>query len=269
MNEWQQLHQLRWLLANATWPDGSFVFNTVLITSGLPDQAQAKGWNLPALMVQPGSARHDRSSPKVVSNQFAIHLMVSNAGDRFGTSALMGFGFADDNSKHRGLLQIQPKLLEVACSLSGAVGLTVSGQAANAPKPNNDPTLGYVVWRTYEILSEGGAVDFIYPPPTRLAGSGGGGSVTLTWKLPAARFDFLDVVLRRASGSTPPATSDAGDGVTIPDPDADTSVVDSPGSGTWSYALFARYDPAAAEEGASGPATARAVSLADTVTVTI
>jgi len=80
-----------------------------------------------------------------------------------------------------------------------------------------------------------------YPAPTRLTGAvPGGGVVNLTWSLPATRYDTYALVLRRAAGSTAPTSATSGTGVTVGA--LVTSVSDSPGAGTFSYALFMGYD---------------------------
>jgi hypothetical protein len=72
------------------------------------------------------------------------------------------------------------------------------------------------------------------------------------------RFDRRQMVLRR--GATLPASATAGTGVTLSG-DLATSVVDTPGAGTWYYALFAAYDEygSASNERYSAAATTSAV----------
>lgn len=78
-----------------------------------------------------------------------------------------------------------------------------------------------------------------YSPASALAAvNNEDGTLSLSWTNPSGA---VGMVLRRASGSTPPETVEDGTGVTLGGALA-TSVVDSPGFGTWSYALFAGYD---------------------------
>ena len=78
-----------------------------------------------------------------------------------------------------------------------------------------------------------------YPPAAFFHGVAGSGSATLRWAEPPDRSDYTGLVLRRASGSTPPASATDGTGIAI-SPHVET-VNNSPGAGTWSYALFAEY----------------------------
>lgn len=78
-------------------------------------------------------------------------------------------------------------------------------------------------------------------PVTGLAIVSSGSENTITWNNPAGGVDMLEVVVRRASGSVAPAAADEGTGVTLGSALAET-VVDDPGYGEWSYAVFVGYD---------------------------
>ena len=65
--------------------------------------------------------------------------------------------------------------------------------------------------------------------------------MSLTWANPPSRYDLRRVRLRRAAGSTPPASISAGSEVTLA-ADLSTSVVDAVAAGTYSYTLFGCYD---------------------------
>lgn len=81
-----------------------------------------------------------------------------------------------------------------------------------------------------------------YHAPFRFAATPGSGQVVMTWTLAPTRFDTLRVILRRATGSTPPATVTDGTGVTLSG-DLVTSKTDSGlAAGTYSYSLFMAYD---------------------------
>lgn len=96
-----------------------------------------------------------------------------------------------------------------------------------------------------------------YAPATGFAAvDSGGGAAALSWTNPSGA---VAMVVRRASGATAPATVEDGTGVTLSGALAE-SVSDSPGAGTWSYAVFAGHDarnlPATTANVYSAPATA-------------
>lgn len=67
-------------------------------------------------------------------------------------------------------------------------------------------------------------------------------TVTLSWTNPSGRFDLHRIIMRRAAGSTAPATVTDGTGVTLGS-DLATSVADTGlAAGTYSYSAFAGYD---------------------------
>jgi len=78
-----------------------------------------------------------------------------------------------------------------------------------------------------------------YGPPRRLRRTGSGSSVVLTWELPATRFDFTRVVLRRHTSKITAVTD--GTSITLSG-DTAITVTNSPGTpGTYYYAIFGGY----------------------------
>jgi hypothetical protein len=90
----------------------------------------------------------------------------------------------------------------------------------------------------------------------------GGGSTVLTWNLPPARYDRNALILRRAAGTTPPASTTAGTGIAVGA--LVTTLLNTPGVGTFSYSLFMGYD-----ELNSTPTTSDRFSAAATLTITL
>ena len=83
-----------------------------------------------------------------------------------------------------------------------------------------------------------------YPTPSPTATPEAVGEVTLAWVPVPDRYDFRRYVCRRISGATPTTSPTGGTDVPIPGATTRTTarLVDSPGSGTWSYSLFVAYD---------------------------
>lgn len=252
MNTWQLARQLKSLLEAATWPDGAgeSVFGHVAVTQELPEELLGKVV-LPAITIGIGGELPDPSRPSLVLQSFDVQLQVALPGDATGQRALIGGprGNAQGSSSGRGLLEVQEELKQAVRKLTAANGVRVRLRATSGAAALRDGLAGYAVRRGY-TLEAWVSDDRDYPAPVNLVASDlTGGDVSLTWDLPPSRFDRLEVVLRRASGSTPPASATAGTGVTLASALA-TSVVDSPGAGTYSYSLFAGYD-----ETSSSPTT--------------
>ncbi|MGB1226035.1 MAG: hypothetical protein ACPHCN_18100 [Mycobacterium sp.] len=242
------MNQIRYLAQGLTWPgDGSRVVGTVGISPAPPSAFLAAGAEMPAVTMQPGSARSDDDEPDLQRQSIALAVSVSAPSDAIAEGAMMGAGRIDpDDGGGRGLFEVVPRLVE-AITGTGAVGVKLTmRQTGRRGVEQSD--LGYVLTTTFDIQAECTTVR-TYQDASRFVATGGSGTVSLSWRLPGLRFDTLRVILRRASGSTAPASPSAGTGVTLGS-DLATSVTDTVAAGTYSYALLVAYDdnPSAATQ---------------------
>jgi len=255
LNAWQFLKQFQYLLRDAAWSGGNKLFpsNAVVITANL-DQDFLGRIRFPCAIIRVQDATYDEEhdeEPDLLMQRFDVTIAVAHPNDPSGEAAFMGAGRANQNdSAGKGLLELEAKLWATVKGLGESNGVRIYSRGKGASNGTKHPNSGYMAWRTYRFEAELGD-DFFYHPSTHLtAVDGGGGTVDLTWALPATRFDYRRMVLRRASGSTAPTSISSGTGVVLggtPDGASATSVTDSPGVGTWSYALFAVYDPYTAD----------------------
>jgi hypothetical protein len=239
------------------------VFGSVHVATGADEEARLSGIITPLVLVRPMNGTADKDAPHLISQAWQLRLVVSVEGDDLGETALVGGAIDSASSAGRGLLEIEEQMIDRLAAGSSEVGFLLVEAWRGGAQPAKDPNLGYVAYCDYEMASKATAVR-TYHPATRLAGTLlGGGSVSLTWRLPPDRFDRYRVVLRRAAGSTPPAGPTDGTGVTLSGLLA-TSVTDTPGAGTFSYSLFAQYD-----DYNPTPSVVRATAAADTLTVVV
>lgn len=265
MNGWQVVQQMQYLLRVLRWQDGGqeavFDPGSVLVTGGAVRDS-LEGVIRPLAMIFPGSRQNDPEYDGLGEESFGVRL-VHWDGDSRGELVLVGGNrksSGQGSSEGRGLLEYETEVLRAIEHLGDFVGVRVAGGFRSAPEVAYDPELDYTASRVLTIAAETTRERYYHAPQRLVATALGGGSVSLAWALPAARFDFHDtvttpsiaargrVVLRRASGSTPPASATAGTGVTLSG-DFATSVTDTPGAGTHSYALFVGYD----ETGSGSP----------------
>ena len=258
MNIWQQAQQLRYLMQSAEWSASVPVFGSAVVSAGAREIPQSQGQRLPMVWIQPGSATSDAEEPSLITAQWTLWIIASVASDAMGEASLLGANRVGSGSRGRGLLELEEQLTTTIAAGLDDIGMRHYVRARSAPAALVDEALGYVVLRSYTVETLATTARY-YHPATRLAATG----AALTWTLPPDRFDRYRVVLRRASGSTPPATVSSGTGVTLAS-DLPTSHTDSPGIGTWSYSLFSQYD-----ETNDTPAAADQTSAADTVTTTV
>ncbi len=246
MNRYQIARQVQHLLRQATWADAELVFaeSSVVITLGTTETVLTEQ-RLPLALVRPGAASIDpdmRERPDLLRVEFAVGLVVANAQDQYGEAALVGSN-RTGGSFGRGLLEVEERVLSALTALGPASGLPIVFRGASVAEPSLVPGLGYVAFCDYRFEALGTTAP-TYEAPSGFLAPASGGTVSATWNSPT-RWDHRRFILRRASGSTAPATSSSGSGVTLggtPDGSGVTSVADTPGAGTWSYSLFAVYD---------------------------
>jgi hypothetical protein len=263
VNPWQLARQIRYLLRAATWPDGAAekVLGSAHVSAGMTEDA-LHYLRAPFALIAPAAATPDEYDPKLLQQTFDLHLVAAVAGDPFGEQALIGGprSAGQGSSLGRGLSEVEEEVLDAVAALTGAdacpiVVAYVSALAAADIEGAVYASRSYVLRAVCTVARQ-------YTEPVRLAATdAGGGSASLTWAVPPDRFDRYNVVLRRASGATAPSSVTAGTGVTLASLLA-TSVTDTPGSGQFSYALFAGYDEL-------GAGSADRYSSSATVTITL
>lgn len=246
MNEWQALQQIRHRLRTATWPSSAtLVWGTnVHVTAGAHGDAVA-AFRCPLVLLRPGSGDHDpeaREEFGLVERRVIVRLIQSLSGDPVGENALLGGNRQSvTSSQGRGLLELEERLMAVCKTMTQSDGVFIQVHASSEVDAGRDESLGYVVFRDYELTLKT-TVEAFYPPPRAFLATGGGGTVTMSWKLPPSRFDRLRVLLRRLTGATAPADITQGVNIALGS-DLPSSFVDTGITpGTYSYSLFAAYD---------------------------
>jgi hypothetical protein len=222
---------------------------------------------LALIRVQEASADPEfDEEPDVLQQAFDVTIGCSVPADKFGEAAIMGANRGQLASQGMGLLQIEEKLISTLGGLTELDGLKFLLRGKGGAQVSHEAQLGYVAWRSYRFEAMVTGTRF-YHPASRFVATGGVGQTVMTWRLPPSRYDYRRMILRRASGSTAPASATAGTGVTLtgtPDGVSATSKTDgSLSAGTYSYSLFAAYD----EYGTSSDERYSA-AISKTVTVT-
>jgi hypothetical protein len=246
MNTWQVTRQIKHLIEQQVWDGGAKpVFGSVHV-SVAPNERYFDKLRFPLAIIRPGSANVDPSHGEefeLIEQQIGVTVIVANANDAIGEATLIGANRSGGSteSKGRGLLEIEEELFDAVARLSAEDGVRIVNRGRSAVAVTIDADIGYIAAREYTFISTVTS-NRSYHPASRFRFTDlGGGSASLTWTLPPDRYDRYRVVLRRASGSTPPSTPTSGTDVVLGGP-LDTSVTDAPGAGTYSYSLFVWYD---------------------------
>lgn len=250
MNEWQLLKQIRHLLRDIAWADGtgSKVFRDSVIVSSGGDPEAIASLSLPAAMIRPGGSQADAAhgdNPTSLQVEFTVRIFQKSAGDRVGEHVLLGVkqpGVTSGNSAGKGLFQIEELVYSALSDLHQKNGVDIIVQGASSVESQMIEGSVAVAARDL-VFTSLVTTSRTYPKPPRLLASPGPSTVSFAWALPPSRFDFLKMKLRSAIGGTPPSSHIDGSEVTITNPatDTSTSFTGSP-STEYSFSLFALYD---------------------------
>lgn len=242
MDLWQVCNQLKYLLEARKWEDNaanSKVFSAVFVTFA-PDDSVIAEKRVPAAIIVPQNAIPDVDEPGLLIQNIDIRILNMVRGDSVGQDSLLGSNRTATSSAGKGLLEIETELMAILEQLDSNSGITIVETFQNSGIMSEISESGYMVSKTYSIRVYC-TNKRQYNAPTRLVATGGAGQVSLSWQLPVDRFDRKKVVLRRASGSTPPETVTDGTNVTLGS-DLATSVINTGlSAGTYSYSLFSGY----------------------------
>ena len=286
MNIYQITQQLKYLIQQRTWDDGTatgsnsvFNDNSIVVTVG-PSETAFASMIPPICLIRPGIATSDPvadEEPDLLMQSFNILLGVVVPGDAVGESALIGANRqANDSSKGRGLLEVEEQLLQSVSLLNSVNGVEMYNRTKSEASATLDDANRYTVFREYgfEALC---AVSRYYPPCTRVTSEDGASAneAEISYFIPPERFDGTGKPrILRVSGATP--TTDPADGAaTVVQAGTGTQslspmpfvVTDTPGAGQFSYSVWAIYDDTGNEGSVSAFWRYSAVATT-TVTVT-
>lgn len=274
MSPWQTLRELARKAGLAEWPDlvGSYVLGAgqVVVTPGVEDEEDLPD-RYPFALLNLGQQLEDEDDPDLFRQEFNLVLAQAVEGDPFGQASIVGAGSAESDranySAGRGILEIERPVLLAMRALTGADGLPIQVVHQSAVGPAKERENRNVVWRQY-ILSAFCTRQDEYPAPSNLVGNpGGAGEAVLSWTLPPDRFDRYRIRVRRAVGSTPPASATDGNEVVVAA--AATGVtVTGLAAGVHSFAIFESYDEANSPASADQRHSSQVDGTTKSVTVT-
>lgn len=245
MNIWQIAKQIKYALIARKWEGNAsnqVVFGTgsVHITNGYQERA-AENFRYPIALIGVGPGSNDPQIPGNEKRTVRVLIATRILGDMIGENSVVGANRQGTNrSEGRGILEVEEEVKATIKQMQKALGIIISYRAVASDIPTVDEQSGMTTWMGLEFEADC-VTDRSYKAPTDLVATGGVGSVTLTWAVPATRFDLRRVRLIRKAGSTQPASISDGTEVALAS-DLATSKVDTVAGGVYSYTLFACYD---------------------------
>lgn len=285
MNDFQIARQVRYLLGQRKWEGNASydpIFGSEAVCISVADiEAFLAYARTPCAMIRIGDAAFDPDHGEesgAMQFGFTIRLIQAVFGDATGEAALIGAYRAgatttgQASSQGRGLAEIEEEVRAAVSWLRIKNGVRVqfAGKSGIGYAVSSDGN--HKVFR--DLIFEAQATsDRDYETATNFRATNGVGSIALAWTNPPDRFDLYKIVIRRAAGSTPPATVTDGTGVTIAvntitalvtRNDLTSSLTDTIVAGTYSYSFFAQYDET--HNPGSAPTSAERTSPAATIT---
>lgn len=267
----QAARQFQFLLRQRKWknvPGNKPLFASLsVIITDAPEKEAVMDAVQPVCLLVPSEGQCDPEGGGEQTDLFesTITMIVFNMveGDALGERALTGANRDSDSPLGHGVLELHEDIYAVARRVTAANGLSLQAGSASSVRSkfvhgdNGNYSLAAQELNFKCIHT----TDEYYEPARRFRATVGGGTVSLSWLLPPVRFDTYRPVLRRIAGSTPPSSPTAGTGI----PPTGLAIgaatySDTPGAGTWSYALFMSYDPES-----ETPGTERFYSAAATI----
>lgn len=283
MSPWQAAREIQCLLLKRVWPDspGNHVFANVFVSQGPAEDTAFSSMTFPAALVRVLDATADADNQVHQTQRFEVLVMVKHTGDQFGEAAMVGGNRpSQGGSGGRGLLEVEEQVMQALQFLDPTSAFRLQMTSAGAAEAAFLSDVGYLVHRPLTFQARL-TTTRVYPTPNagrKLRSSVAGGNVTLTWTW-HERFDLRAAgasrqlatargaltLVRKAGSSAPTSVTD---GTVVPlASNAAVTVTDAPGSGTWSYALFAQYDEFGDGTG-SAPMTGTSIRTSTAATVT-
>lgn len=259
MNTWQCARQIRHKLLARQWPDSpqGTIFGSVFVTQSTFEDINPASIVYPAAIVRVLDSQTDPDDQRYQVQRFEVVILVKHSGDQFGEAAMIGGNrTSQGGSGGRGVLEVEEQVREALQFLDPLSAVRLQLVSSGAADCILAEGVGYIVGRPMTFQARL-TTNRVYPAPNfgkTLTSSVLAGTVSLSW-LWSERFDLHAaataprqltsarglLTLVRKAGATPPASVSDGTLVTLAS-NASTSATDSPGTGTWSYALFAQYD---------------------------
>jgi len=254
MNSWQVLKNLKYLLKSKTWTGTSnIVFNkNSVIISANPEIHALSTLIVPIAILKPLDLTVDPEygeERSLVERQVQLSLITGIGGDAASAeNAVIGANRTAGSvkSEGRGLLELEEEVYGAIQRLTESTGIKMSfvSSSGNAvTRVDTGEAIWYVAMADYRFKMFCGTVRSYSPVRELMVTVPSVGTQNdLAWTLPPDRYDRYKIVVRKATGTTPPANPTAGTGVTLGS-DLATSVTDTVVFGsTTSYSVFVAYD---------------------------
>lgn len=244
MNTFQAALRIKNVLRSIRWGgtgDPVFGRDSVYVTQG-PIRSyidQLKLGDSAAAFIKIGPARAHDELPALWMQDISVFLMVAVPGDQIGERTLLGANRTGITAGGgRGLLEVEPEMLAAIEQLDKSGQFSISWRIASRAEPLYDEDSGYHISREHSFRAELSRA-YQHMAPLKVSAVNAAGTVTIAWTAPDIVTNFVAYVVRRVSGTIPAGF--VTDGTDVPWTTG-VNTTDSPGSGVFTYSVFAAYD---------------------------
>ena len=237
MSPLQVAKQLRWIIRQTAWPEGSqekVVGNSTYVTPGVSEGGLDS--RVAFALVTPGPITPDAEDPNLITAEFMVMIGTEVKGDPNNEHSVTGGARLHGDvgrTAGKGILEIAVPILAAIRSLVGADGLPIITSYTASPDLDTIPgeSNSEIVTQTF-VLSCLCTTEDEWPAPSEFQNSGG----NLTWTSAPDLYALREYVIRGSATSTPPASPADGVAVFNGLGNAHTDT-----TGSVSFAIFAAY----------------------------
>ena len=241
MNTDQACRRIKSILKSMRWGgsgDTVFARDSVFVSKG-PSRDYIDQLGAVSAFVWPGGGQGDREQPGLLTRTIWVTVLTMVTGDQVGERALIGANrISKTGHEGRGLLEIEAELMSVIEQLDASGQLHIGLRYASANEAELDESTGYHSWGQYGFEAWL-TTAYQHQEPRAVSAAESGGTVTVSWTAPDTATNLAAYVVRRVAGTIPAGFPTDGTDVAWT---SGTSVTDAPGSGTYTYSVFAAYD---------------------------
>jgi len=157
MNIHQAIEAIIVIVQAIQYPGGEPVFAPDSVFASLaPESEVYNTYRMPLCVIGVGAFRADPEDPQYVQETIKIRLAQTALGDSRGTSALMGAHRVDgdEDSRGRGLLELQGNLMDSLALLNAAEGVNIQIRSGGAGQASVMDDGRYLAIRDYEFSAD-------------------------------------------------------------------------------------------------------------------
>ncbi len=242
MNDWQVALQIQHIVKTLDWPNADSLFRSDSVIITPVSGAEVLKFHLvPMCLIGISNASPiGHRQEEIIEQGFDLVIIVAVGGDKSGQSSVVGKDRGTTGATGRGLLEYGDVLKTGIAFMTKTQGIEFSFIGASDTTISRLGNAGSVMSRNYSFVGRL-TQQKTYDEGSAFRQTESGGTVTLTWAAFPNRFDREKFRVFRNTVEITTVGQGGNVELTLSG-DFAVTVADSPGSGTFFYALFLVYN---------------------------